>query len=448
MQGGRGKLEPRDDVSRDILKAYFLRRLLLIPVTLIGITLLVYAIVRLAPGGPVDQALSRLMGGEQVKRTAAETGLSLTPAQVVEIEERFDRDKGIFRGYLEWLGVLPRDLEKIGRELPEGGNEVSIPVPGMVHEVRGVLHGDGRLEMVAPDGADLTGWKLRVMSPERQMKSWEKWVPVAAPKTRPMPRIVLFKPGFDGLLQGSLGRSSKYQQPVWDMILSRMPVSMTFGGVAMVLIYAVCLPLGILKAIKHRTWIDNLSSAAVFSAYAVPGYALGALLVVYLAAKYRLFPLGGFVGDDFDTLALADKMRDLFHHMVLPIISYIISSFAVMTMMMKNNLMDHLAADYVRTAIAKGTGFRTAVFRHAFRNSLIPIATTFGGNLSIFVSGSVLIEKVFDINGFGLLTFSAILEYDEPVIMGVLLVSAALMLLGNVISDLCVALVDPRVSYK
>jgi len=110
--------------------------------------------------------------------------------------------------------------------------------------------------------------------------------------------------------------------------------------------------------------------------------------------------------------------------------------------------MDHLAADYVRTAIAKGTGFRTAVFRHAFRNSLIPIATTFGGNLSIFVSGSVLIEKVFDINGFGLLTFSAILEYDEPVIMGVLLVSAALMLLGNVISDLCVALVDPRVSYK
>ena len=430
------------------MKAYFLRRLLLIPVTLIGITLLVYAIVRLAPGGPVDQALSRLMGGDQAKRSAAEKGLSLTPAQVVEIEERFNRDKGIMRGYLEWLGALPRDLEKIGRELPAGESEVGIPVPGTVHEVVAVLGTEGRLEMRAPTGVDPGEWKLRVMSPEEQMKSWRRWVPAVAPATEPRPRVVLFKPGFDGLLQGSLGRSSKYQEPVWDMILARMPVSLTFGGVAMVLIYGVCLPLGILKAIKHRTWIDNLSSAAVFSAYAVPGYALGALLVVYLAAKFRLFPLGGFVGDEFDTLGTAGKIRDLAHHMALPILAYVISSFAMMTMMMKNNLMDNLAADYVRTAIAKGTGFRTAVFRHAFRNSLIPIATTFGGNLSILVAGSMLIEKVFDINGFGLLSFSAILEYDEPVIMGVLLVSAVLMLLGNVISDLCVALVDPRVSYK
>jgi microcin C transport system permease protein len=119
-----------------------------------------------------------------------------------------------------------------------------------------------------------------------------------------------------------------------------------------------------------------------------------------------------------------------------------------MTMMMKNNLMDNLAADYVRTAIAKGTGFRKAVFRHAFRNSIIPIATTFGNNLMLIVTGSVLIERVFDINGFGLLSFSALLDFDQPVIMGVLFISALLMLLGYVLSDLCVALVDPRVSYK
>jgi microcin C transport system permease protein len=448
LQGDQGKLEPRDAVSSSTLKAYFLRRLLLIPVTLIGITLLVYAIVRLAPGGPVEQALSRLMGGDQVKRTAAETGLSLTPAQVVEIEERFNRDKGIFRGYLEWLGVLKRDLAKIGRLLPEDSNAVTIPVPGMIHEVQAVLKDDGSLEMIPPEDADLSEWKVRLMSPEQQLRSWRRWVPAAPPESKPRPRVVLYKPAYDGLLQGSLGLSSKYQQPVWEMILSRVPVSLTFGGISMVLIYSVCIPLGILKAIKHRTWIDNLSSVMVFSAYAVPGYALGALLVVYLAAQFRLFPLGGFVGDDFATLSLPEKIKDLAHHMVLPLISYVISSFAMMTMLMKNNLMDNLAADYVRTAIAKGTGFRTAVFRHAFRNSLIPIATTFGGNLSIFVTGSLLIEKVFDINGFGLLTFSSILEYDEPVIMGVLLVSATLMLLGNVISDLCVALVDPRVSYK
>ncbi len=119
-----------------------------------------------------------------------------------------------------------------------------------------------------------------------------------------------------------------------------------------------------------------------------------------------------------------------------------------MTMLMKNNLMDNLAADYVRTAISKGTGFKRAVFRHAFRNSIIPIATTFGANLTVLVAGSVLIERVFDINGFGLLSFNSLLEFDRPVMMGVLVVSALLMLLGNVISDFCVALVDPRVSYK
>ena len=115
---------------------------------------------------------------------------------------------------------------------------------------------------------------------------------------------------------------------------------------------------------------------------------------------------------------------------------------------MKNNLMDYLAPDYVRTAMAKGAPVRRAVFRHAFRNSIIPIATTFGGNVTLLVAGSILIERVFDINGFGLLQFNAILERDEPLIMGVLFVSALLMLIGNVLSDLCVALVDPRVSYK
>jgi microcin C transport system permease protein len=109
--------------------------------------------------------------------------------------------------------------------------------------------------------------------------------------------------------------------------------------------------------------------------------------------------------------------------------------------------MDTLAADYVRTATAKGVPYRTAVFKHAFRNSIIPIATTIGQNITIFVAGSLLIEKIFDINGFGLLQFTAILEKDEFIVLGVLTVSAGLMLLGNVLSDLCVALVDPRVSF-
>jgi microcin C transport system permease protein len=139
---------------------------------------------------------------------------------------------------------------------------------------------------------------------------------------------------------------------------------------------------------------------------------------------------------------------DLANHAVMPLICYMVGAFAFLKQIMKNNLMYNLAADYVRTAVAKGVGFRQAVFRHAFRNSIIPVATTFGSNITMLVSGSILIEKVFDINGFGLLLFNSLLERDQYLVMGLVTVSAVLMLLGNVISDLCVALVDPRVSYN
>lgn len=449
MQEPDPRLETSGPVRPFRLKAYFIRRLLLIPLTLIGITLLVFAIVRLAPGGPVEQALQRLLGGDgQSKAGAEESNTSLTAAQVLEIEESYDQHKGTLRGYLEWLGVLPRDLEIQGREFPGGENQVEIPVPGTVHVVTVIRADDGQVTMEGPEDVDLSDWQVRVVSPEEQAKRWKKYVDDIDLPALPQPRAVIFKPAFDGLLQGSLGYSWKYQDAVWKMILQRMPVSLFFGGIAMFLIYTICLPLGMVKAIRHRSWLDNFSSLLVFGGYAIPGYALGALLVVYFAARLRWFALGGFVSDNFDSLSTAGKIADLAYHGTLPLICYIIGSFAMMTMMMKNNLMDNLAADYVRTAIAKGTGFRKAVFRHAFRNSIIPIATTFGGNLTLIVAGSVLIERVFDINGFGLLSFNAILEFDQPVIMGVLFVSALLMLLGNVISDLCVALVDPRVSYK
>jgi microcin C transport system permease protein len=145
---------------------------------------------------------------------------------------------------------------------------------------------------------------------------------------------------------------------------------------------------------------------------------------------------------------LLGKILDLFEHAAMPLVCYLVGSFAMMTMMVKNNLMDHLAADYVRTAIAKGVSFKQAVFRHALRNSLIPLATTVGGNISILVAGSMFIEKIFDINGFGLLQFNALLERDEYVIMGTLTMAALLMLIGNIISDIAVALVDPKISFE
>jgi microcin C transport system permease protein len=139
---------------------------------------------------------------------------------------------------------------------------------------------------------------------------------------------------------------------------------------------------------------------------------------------------------------------DLVNHSVLPLICYLVGSFALVTLLLKNHLMDNLASDYMRTAISKGVSFKTAVVKHAMRNSLIPIATTFGQNIVLLVSGSFLIESIFDINGFGLLGLTAILDRDYPVVMGVVLLASVLLLVGNIISDVLVALVDPRVRFN
>lgn len=149
----------------------------------------------------------------------------------------------------------------------------------------------------------------------------------------------------------------------------------------------------------------------------------------------------------FEDKNFIEKILDLISHSVLPLICYLIGSFALVTLLLKNHLMDNLASDYIRTAIAKGVSFKQAVIKHAMRNSLIPIATTFGQNIVLIVSGSFLIESIFDIDGFGLLGLSAVLDRDYPVVMGVVLIASGLLLVGNIISDILVALVDPRVQF-
>jgi microcin C transport system permease protein len=239
-----------------------------------------------------------------------------------------------------------------------------------------------------------------------------------------------------------------YQDSVGEMIYSRMPVAIYFGLLTAVITYLVSLPLGVLKALKHRTFIDSASSVLIFIGYSIPGFALGAILLVHLGARANWFPLFGLTSPNFDQLAPWDQFKDLAHHTVLPLVCYVIGGFAMLTMLTKNSLMDNLAADYVRTAVAKGVSFRRAVFGHAFRNSMIPVATSLGDLITIFVGGSMLIETVFDIQGFGLLQYQSVVERDVPVIMGTLTIAALLMLVGNIVSDLAVALVDPRIKFE
>ncbi len=352
------------------MRDYFIRRFLLIPPTLLGITILVFFIARAMPGGPLEQALmqaqmAQQMGGEMRMGQRTGQGSNITPRQREQLAALYGYDKPWYLAYAQWLGDVVR---------------------------------------------------------------------------------------------GDLGKSFRYQKPVWEMIGNCMPVSIYYGLVTLVLTYGVCIPLGIVKAIKHRTWMDSTSSVLVFAGYAVPGYVLGALLLLYFSFDLGWLPRRGFIGEEYEGIGLWQAIGDpaisapgllwsLVKHSILPLCCYMVGSFAVLTMLMKNSLMDNLAADYMRTAVGKGMDFRKAVVRHALRNSLIPIATGFGNNISLFLTGSFLIEKIFNINGFGLLGFNSVVDYDYPVVMGVLLLSSVLLLLGNILSDMLVALVDPRIRF-
>jgi microcin C transport system permease protein len=252
------------------------------------------------------------------------------------------------------------------------------------------------------------------------------------------------------VLHLDLGRSYTYQDPVWDVIRSRFPISIFLGLTGFILSYLVCVPLGVLKAVRHRSTFDFLSSFIVFLGYSIPGWALGtALLVLFGGGSFwNLFPLGGFRPDNWEYLSLGEKIVAQAHYMALPVFCYMVAEFATLTILTKNSLMENLSQDYVRTAFAKGLRKRRVIFVHALRNSMIPIATGIGHVFSLILAGSFLIEKVFNIDGMGFLGYNAILQRDYPVALGILVISSVLMLIGNIISDIVYAVVDPRIRFR
>ena len=399
-------------------------------------------------------------GGKRSSSSQAQGGLN--EEQLEEVEEQYGLDKPVLHAYAQWLGILPREVSISKAEFGSQGDETIGGDIDPETTTRVALRGDGRTVIVKrSDGAIRSAvfeidrkpstdqaWKFRYETPDDRVARFKRRNPGSDQIPEYNARAILYQTRLSGLLQGDFGRSTVYNDPVWDMMLSRMPVAAYFGILTAIITYAVCLPLGVIKALKHRTFIDSSSSIFIFLGYSIPGFALGAILLVHLGARMNLFPLFGLTGPDFAQLDHWGKIKDLAHHTVLPLLCYIVGSFAMLTMMTKNNLMDNLAADYVRTAVAKGAGFRRAVFGHAFRNSMIPVATSLGDLITIFIGGSMLIETVFDIQGFGLLEYQAVIARDVPVIMGTLTISALLMLIGHVLSDLIVAMVDPRIRFE
>jgi microcin C transport system permease protein len=252
------------------------------------------------------------------------------------------------------------------------------------------------------------------------------------------------------VLHLDLGRSYIYQDPVWDVIKSRFPVSIFLGLTGFFLSYLICVPLGVYKAIRHGSRFDFLSSVIVFMGYSIPGWALGsALLVLFGGGSFwDVFPLGGFRPSNWEYLGFFQKITAQLHHMFLPVFCYMVGSFATLTILMKNSLMENLGQDYVRTAFAKGLSERRVIFVHALRNSLIPIATGLGHVISLILAGSFLIEKVFNIDGMGYLGYTSILQRDYPVALGILVISSVLLLVGNILSDMIYVVVDPRIRFR
>lgn len=430
------------------------------PVTLIGITFVVFFLTRMVPGGPVERMLQEQAIGALSGEKASSLPVQSTVAEdeIERLEESFNLQEPVWLSYLQWVGVRRRQVENAKAEFNDGGlayiTLTTLAGHSAVIEVR--RDGDTALFHADP-WFEEEGWRVRLESPMKRAERWARRnnvkdaAAIAARAASPACnrwRAVAYRKAYDGLLQGQLGRSYKYNEPVGAMMAERLPVSLYFGVLGAIIIYSVSIPLGVFKALSHNSIFDSSSSLLIFIGYAVPGFALGAVLLVYLGARMELFPLYGLTSAGFESMPWDEQLKDLAMHTVLPLSCYVVSGFAMTAMMMKNNLMEHLASDYIRTAVAKGVSFTRAVWMHAFRNSFIPLASTLGGVIASVVGGSILIERVFDIQGFGMLSFQALMDKDYSLIMGTLLLSSLLIIIGNLLSDILVAFIDPRIRFE
>ncbi|MCQ1057809.1 microcin C ABC transporter permease YejB [Photobacterium sp. DNB23_23_1] len=238
---------------------------------------------------------------------------------------------------------------------------------------------------------------------------------------------------------------------VIDLIIDRLPVSISLGLWSTLIIYLVSIPLGISKAIKHGSRFDVWSSAVVIVGYAIPGFLFAILLIIFFASGnyFSWFPLRGLVSSNFDQLNWYQQIIDYFWHLALPILAMVIGGFATLTMLTKNSFLDEINKQYVVTARAKGLDESSILYRHVFRNAMLIIIAGFpAAFISIFFTGAMLIEVMFSLEGIGLLGFESTIQRDYPVVFSSLYIMTLLGLVMNIISDITYTLVDPRIDFE
>ncbi len=247
------------------------------------------------------------------------------------------------------------------------------------------------------------------------------------------------------------GESYYYHRSVANLVISRLPVSMSLGLWSFLIVYGVCIPLGIRKAVRDGSRFDIFSSTIILIGYAIPGFVLGIILIVLFGGGsfWNIFPLRGLVSDNWSDLSITMKLLDYLWHMVLPITASAVGSLAVMTMLTKNSFLEEINKQYVLTARAKGLTEKQVLYNHVFRNAIIPIITGFPGYfLASFFTGSLLIETIFSLNGMGLLAYESVMNRDYPVVLGTLYFFTVIGLISRLLSDLSYVVVDPRISFE
>jgi microcin C transport system permease protein len=359
--------------------AYILRRLALIPLTLLGIIAINFAIVQIAPGGPVEQLLA------QLRDTAVAATARIGGGEGAEAGKAAATGTGDAGAYRGAQGLDPAFIAELNRQF----------------------------------GFD-------------------------------QPAHVRFGRMVVDYLTFDLGKSYFRDRAVLDLVLEKLPVSISLGVWSTLLIYVISIPLGVAKAVRDGSRFDVLSSAAVIVGYAIPAFLFAILLIIVFAGGRYLdwFPLRGLVSDDWADLSWPARILDYFWHLTLPVTAMVIGGFASLTMLTKNAFLDEINKQYVVTARAKGLSERRVLYGHVFRNAMLLVIAGFPATLvGMLFTGSLLIEVIFSLDGLGLLGFEAVINRDYPVMFGTLYVFSLIGLLLNLISDLTYHLVDPRIDF-
>lgn len=370
------------------MSAYILRRLLLIIPTLFGIMLLNFVIVQAAPGGPVERVLAQ-MQGYGVDATARISGSS--------------------------------------------GGETGAPAASSGPASSSGSSGDSS----GYRGAQ--GIDPALIEELERMYGFDKPAPER------------FWMMLKSYLQFDFGDSFYRDRSVIDLVIDKMPVSISIGLWTTLLVYLISIPLGIRKAVRDGSRFDVWTSGLVIVGFAIPGFLFAVLLVVLFAGGSFLdwFPLRGLTSDNWESLSLFGKITDYFWHITLPILAMVISGFAGLTMLTKNSFLDEINKQYVMTARAKGLGEQQVLYGHVFRNAMLIVVAGFpSAFIGILFTGSVLIEVIFSLDGLGLLGFEATINRDYPVMFGTLFVFTLLGLILGLVGDLMYMLIDPRIDFE